>query len=99
MKTILKRQISILKMLIIALIILIFSSCKKEKSHCEEWEVTDEHTIYGNCLLDLCGGDGTYKLVFCGNGLKDAKPGNTVVTSDDGCCRLTRTFKRLLRTL
>jgi hypothetical protein len=99
MKTILKKQISILKMLAAMLFIFTFSSCSKVSSHCEEWEVTDEHTIYGTCLLDLCGGDGTYKLVFCGDGLKDAKPGNSVVINDDGCCRLTRTFKRLVRTL
>ena len=100
MKTILNKQISTLKMLAAALIILIFSSCTKETSHCEEWEVTDESSVYGNCTIDLCGGNtGNLNLIFCGDGLKDAKPGNTVIISDDGCCRLTRTFKRLVRTL
>jgi hypothetical protein len=99
MKTILNKQISTLKLLAAALTILVFSSCTKETSHCEEWEVTDEPVVYGSCVLDLCSGGGTFKLVFCGDGLKDAKTGNTVVISDDGCCRLTRTFKRLLRTL
>ncbi len=98
MKTMLDKQISILEMLAIILIISTFSSCSKVSSQCEEWEVTDEYSIYGSCLL--CGGSPkTLNLVFCGDGLKDAKAGNTVVISDDGCCRLTRTFKRLLRTL
>src|SRR5450631_2007013 len=98
MKTILNKQISTLKMLAAALIILIFSSCTKETSHCQEWEVTDELSVYGSCTM--CGGvTGTFNLVFCGDGLKDAKPGNTVVLSDDGCCRRIRTFKRLVRTL
>jgi H+/gluconate symporter-like permease len=100
MKTILNKQISTLKMLAVALIILIFSSCTKETSHCQEWEVTDERSVYGSCQIDLCGGStGTFNLVFCGDGLKDAKPGNTVVISDDRCCRLIRTFKRLVQSL
>jgi hypothetical protein len=63
MKTILDKEISALKMLAAALIILIFSSCTKEISHCEEWEVTDEHSVYGTCVW--CGGNtGTFNLVF-----------------------------------
>lgn len=104
MKTILNEKISTLRMLAIILFIFTFSSCKKVSTHCEEWEVTDDRISInsgnGTCLIDLgCGGSRTLSLVFCGDGLKDAKPGNTVVISDDGCCRLTRTFKRLLRTL
>ena len=98
MKTILNKS-STLKMLAAALIILVFSSCTKETSHCEEWEVTDEPVVYGSCILDLCSGRGTFKLVLCRDGLKDAKPGNTVVISDDGCCRWYRTFNHLVRTL
>jgi len=97
-KSIVNKLILALKILAAALIILIFSSCTKEASHCEEWEVMDEYSVNGSCLL--CGGSNkTLNLVFCGDGLKDARSGNTVVISDDGCCRLTRTFKRLLRTL
>jgi hypothetical protein len=99
MKSILNKRISALKMLAAVLIILIFSSCAKETSHCEEWEVTDEPVVYGSCIIDLCSGGGTFKLVFCGDSSKDAKAGNTVVISDDGCCRLTRTFRHLVRTL
>ncbi|HEY5408066.1 MAG TPA: hypothetical protein VIJ92_13310 [Ginsengibacter sp.] len=98
MKTILNSQISILKMLAIILFIFTFSSCKKVSNHCEEWEVTDEYSVYGNCFF--CDGNNrTLTLVFCGDGLKDAKAGNTIVMSDDGCCRFTRTFKRLVGTL
>ncbi len=99
MKTILNKGISTLKMLTAALIILIFSSCTKEtKNHCEEWEVTDEYSIIGACTF--CGGTNTtLTQVFCGDSLKDAIAGNTIVLSDDGCCRLIRTFQHLIRTL
>jgi len=99
MKAIFYKQISTLRILAVILFIFTFSSCKKVSNHCEEWAVTDEPVAYGSCISDICGGGGTFKLVFCGDGLKDAKAGNTVVISDDGCCRLTRTFKRLVRTL
>jgi len=97
MQSIYNRQISLLKMLTTALIIYSFSSCIKVKNHCEQWEVTDERTLNGSCTFDLCSGGGTFNMVFCGDGLKDAKPGNTIVINNDGCCILTRTFKRMIR--
>ncbi len=99
MKSILDKEMSAWRMLVIILFVFTFSSCKKVSSQCEEWEVTDERSGIGSgCVIDLgCGGSKTLNLVFCGDGLKDAKQGNTVVISDDGCCRLTRTFKHLVR--
>jgi hypothetical protein len=104
MEAIFYKQIAALRMLAIVLFIFTFSSCSKVSSQCEEWEVTDERfgigAGNGSCEIDLgCIGSRALNLVFCGDGLKDAKAGNTIVISDDGCCRLTRTFKRLLRTL
>ena len=101
MKTILDKEISALKILAIILFIFTFSSCKKVSSQCEEWQVTDERSGMGSgCVIDLgCGGSKTLNLVFCGDGLKDAKPGNIVIISDDACCRVTRTFRHLVRTL
>jgi len=97
MQKLYNKQISLLKMLATALAIFTFSSCIKVKNHCEEWKVTDENTLNGSCPLDLCSDGSTSNIVFCGDGLKDAKPGNTIIISNDGCCTLTRTFIRMIR--
>ncbi len=87
-----------MKTLIIASIIVIFSSCSKENPPpCEEWEVVYEKNNIGGCNDLGCAGSRTLQLIFCGDALKDAKTGNTVITSEDQCCRKTMTFNRFVR--
>jgi len=80
-----------------ATLFLAVSSCSKENlPGCERWEVTDEH-FTGGCIDLSCSGSRTLQLDFCGEGLKDAKIDNTVILSEDQCCKRTRTFKRFIK--
>ena len=81
-----------------AIVLLTFSACSKENPpQCEEWEVTDARYNVGGCIDFSCAGSRTLQLSFCGDDLKDAKTGNTVIISEDQCCKKTRTFKRFIR--
>ena len=75
-----------------------FFSCSKDDSRkCELWEVKDqEHsTVSSSCGINWsCGGSRTLQLYFCDAALQDASVGNTVILSDDPCCKKTRTFIR-----
>jgi uncharacterized 2Fe-2S/4Fe-4S cluster protein (DUF4445 family) len=68
--------------------------CKKAVLKCEKWEVEDAAHTIGGCIDLSCGGKRTLYLNFCGSALTDAKEGNTIVLSEDNCCKRTRTFVR-----
>ena len=86
------------KILLGAIMVFSFSACSKESPpECEEWEIVDERANIGGCIDFSCSGSRTLQLIFCGSSLKDAKAGNTIVTSQDQCCLKTRTFKRFIR--
>jgi hypothetical protein len=86
------------KFLLAAILFLAVSSCSKENlPKCEKWEVTDEGVLLNGCIIDLGCGTRTLQLDFCGDGLKDAKAGNTIILSEDQCCKKTRTFERFIR--
>ena len=74
-----------------------FATCVKVNTpKCEVWEVTDEKNYLGSGIDWSCAGKRTYQLVFCGDALKDARPGNTKVIGG-GDCQTTRTFVRFIR--
>ena len=76
------------------------SACSKASlPNCEEWEITDEKFSTGGCIDWSCGGRRIYQLIFCGNSLDNAKSGNTIVISEDQCCKKTRTFVRYIRNM
>ena len=73
-------------------------SCSKiSLPKCEEWEVTDAKFSMGGCIDWSCGGSRTLQLIFCADALNEAKAGNTVIISEDQCCKKTRTFVRFIR--
>ncbi|MGH2563002.1 MAG: hypothetical protein ACRDE5_00720, partial [Ginsengibacter sp.] len=84
-----------------ASIVCTFSSCTKQTTDCEVWEVTygsPEGGTIGSCGIDLnCGDHRTLQLLFCGDRLKDAKAGNTIIINDDSCCTKTMTFNRFIK--
>ncbi len=99
MKTLLTNTITIAEVILAAIFLLAFSACSKESSpKCEKWEVEDVGTIINNtgCGITLDCGRKTLQLSFCGDDLKDASAGNTILLSEDDCCRKTRTFIRLI---
>jgi len=63
---------------------------------CEEWEVTDQKNYLGTGIDWSCSGKRTYQLVFCGDQLKNARPGNSIVIGG-GDCQTTRTFNRFVK--
>ena len=70
-------------------------SCKKT-DRCETWEVSDSCTETGSCYYLGCNNrSGTFQKGFCGEGLKDARAGNTIII-EGGCTTITRTFIRKL---
>ena len=78
-----------------AILFLAVSSCLKSNlPECEKWEVKEEGAI--RCWADFSCTDKTRQIILCGDGLKDASAGNTVIIRDDDCCRLTRTFIRIV---
>ncbi len=87
-----------LKVLLAAILLLTFSACSKENPpQCEEWEIVDERFNIGGCNGYGCSGSRTLQLIFCGEALKDAKAGNTIILSEDQCCKKTRTFTRFIQ--
>jgi hypothetical protein len=80
-----------------------FSACSKQTNNCQEWEVTYDCTInitgpIGSCGIVLdCGGTRTMNALFCGDQLKDAKPGNTITIGQDQCSITTMTFNRQIK--
>lgn len=97
MKTILFKQDSIVKLLLITSMVFTLFSCKKTAAQCEEWEVTDEKFGNGGCIDLSCSGSRTLLLIFCGDDLKNAKAGNTITLSEDPCCKKTRTFNHFVK--
>ncbi|RXK58490.1 hypothetical protein ESA94_17795 [Lacibacter luteus] len=88
-----------MKTQLIFLVILVgCSTCSKVNSNrnCEEWEVTDRKSYSGTGFDWSCAGSRTLQLVFCGDALKDASPGNTKIISS-GECTTTRTFNRFIK--
>ena len=84
--------------LLAVILLLAISGCSKVSlPKCEEWEITDEKFSMGGCIDWSCGGRRTYQLTFCGSSLDNAKAGNTIVISEDQCCKKTRTFVRFIR--
>ena len=80
-----------------AIILLTFTACSKYVSECEEWEVEHMEFITGACFISLgCGGNDTRQMFICGEALKDAKPGNSIILRENQCCRYTRRFIRKL---
>ena len=77
--------------------LLFLSTCKKESLKCEEWEVEDAKHNIGGCIDWSCAGSRSYHLIFCGESLKEARAGNTIVLSEDQCCKRTRTFIRFIQ--
>ncbi len=82
--------------LLIILSFFLVTCVKVNQQKCEEWEVTDRKTYSGNGIDWSCSGSRTYQLVFCGDALKDASPGNTKVLGS-GDCITTRTFVRFIK--
>lgn len=80
---------------------LFFATCKVDLPLCEEWEVTDKESSSGSlpdCSIDWsCGGSRTLNLEFCGESLKDASAGNTIILNATTCCKTSRTFVRRIR--
>ena len=71
------------------------SSCSKYKPpECEKWEVKEEGAL--KCIADFSCINRTRQLQFCGDALKDASAGNTIIIRDDDCCKVTRTFMRIV---
>ena len=78
-----------------AILFLAVSSCSKYKPpECEKWEVKEEGAL--KCIADFSCIDRTRQLQFCGDALKDAYAGNTLIIRDDDCCKVTRTFIRIV---
>ena len=93
MKTLLSNIVG--KSLLAAMISLAVSSCSKGNlPKCEKWEVKEEGAL--QCIFDLSCMDRTRQLQFCGDALKDAFAGNSVIIRDDDCCTVTRTFVRIV---
>ncbi|MFT3746976.1 MAG: hypothetical protein QM768_01610 [Agriterribacter sp.] len=96
-----KQAAGILKNFAALISLLLFLTCTKSPQ-CEEWEVKDEKYFKGNvtngCFADWsCTGSRTFTLTFCGESLRDARAGNTVILSKSQCCESTRTFIRFIR--
>ena len=95
MKPTLIDRIAIIKLSSPITLLLAFSACSKESiPTCEKWEVEDIGHIKEGCFWDLSCGRRTLQLRFCGDGLNDAKAGNTITTYETDCCETTRTFIR-----
>jgi hypothetical protein len=95
MKTLLKnaKRVTVTSLLIVCL--LVFSSCSKESiPKCEKWEVEDVGHFKDGCLFSFSCRERTLQLSFCGDGLKEAKAGNTITIGGSDCCKTTRTFIR-----
>lgn len=89
-----------MKTLLAAIFLLAFSACSKEiMPKCEKWEVEDAGSFINNpgCGFYSDCGRKTLQLSFCGDALKDARAGNTILLGEYNCCRKTRTFIRLMR--
>ena len=83
--------------LLIGLSFFLATCTKTNKQKCEVWEVTDTKKYIGSGIDWACAGSRTYQLVFCGDGLKDASPGNKKVIGTGGDCETTRTFVRFIK--
>jgi hypothetical protein len=98
MKKLLIHIMTLIKVSLAAILLLAFSASSKENPHeCEEWEVVIERFNIDGCIDWSCAGSRTLQLSYCGDALKDAKVGNTVILSEDQCCKKTLTFKRFIR--
>jgi len=90
-------MIKVIKLLLIAMLLCVSRSCTKENSQkCEKWEVTYESFNIGACIDFSCGGRRTVQLFFCDKDLANARPGNTIIISQDQCCKKTMTFIRFI---
>ena len=79
----------------LAFLFLIQLSCKKS-DRCETWEVNDSCTETVSCYYLGCNNrTDTFQKGFCGEGLKNARAGNTIII-ECGCTTITRTFVRKL---
>ena len=100
MKTLLTNTITLAKGILAAIFILTFSACSKILPNCEKWEVEDVGTAIntpGCGIIVWDCGQKTLQLSFCGEALKDAIAGHTILLGEYDCCRKTRTFKRRIR--
>jgi hypothetical protein len=92
-----KTLTSKIQILITLILLLAVTSCSKQSVKCETWQIEDDGTLKEGCILDFSCGSKTLNLTFCGDELKNAKAGNTIILSEDDCCKKTRTFVKLVK--
>ena len=86
-----KRNLIPAYIILLAIILFAFSTCKKDTRKCEKWEVNDY--TQPRCVTGFCFyGSGTKQVNICESDLKNASIGNTIVIVDNDCCKTTRTF-------
>lgn len=88
-----KRNLFPAYIIILAIILFAFPTCKKDTLKCEKWEVMDD--TRSRCIFCFYP-SGTKQVSICGSDLDNASAGNTIVLVDNDCCKTTRSFIRKL---
>lgn len=79
-----------MKLISVILTVVILSSCKREVSGCETWEVLDEcqsKNSYTACITTM-----PEQVQVCAGRLKDAKAGKSTVLAETVDARLVRHY-------